>query len=423
MMLRRHLWALALLPLVACAGQREAPVAAQPSRQSVLDAALRQQVESGKVAGISAVVVRADGEVLYQGAQGPRVPGAAEPIGPDSLFRLASMTKPVTSVAVMTLVEDGRLRLEDPLAKHLPEFRDLRIRETNGRLVPARQPTIRDLLRHMGGFSYNFLNVPGIVEAYAREGVDDGLAAPGRSTRDNMRRLARAPLQAQPGTLWAYSLATDVLGAVVERVSGKPLDAYIQERIAGPLRLTSFAFHVPESERARMVTAMHPVDGALRPIRSGERIPYPLSRGTWVSDPERAFSRTAYPSGGAGATATIGDYARFTRMLLNGGELDGVRILRAETVAAMTRGQTGGLPVNLRGPGYDFGYGFSVVTDPAAAKTRQPAGTYGWGGIYGTGFFIDPVNRLAIIVMTQTATNGGPAANEVREAFYGTMVQ
>jgi CubicO group peptidase (beta-lactamase class C family) len=210
---------------------------------------------------------------------------------------------------------------------------------------------------------------------------------------------------------------------VVERVTGRPLDGYIQQRIAGPLRLTSFAFHVPEAQRGRMVTAVQPVEGGLRPIRSGERIPYPLSRGTWVSDPERAFSRIAYPSGGAGATATIGDYARFTRMLLNGGELDGVRILKPETVAEMTRGQTGGLPVNLRGPGYDFGYGFSVVSDPAAAKTRQPVGTYGWGGIYGTGFFVDPVNRLATIVMTQTATNGGAAANEVREAFYGTMAQ
>jgi CubicO group peptidase (beta-lactamase class C family) len=353
--------------------------------------------------------------VLYQGFAGGT--------NPDSLFRLASMTKPVTSVAVMTLVEDGKLRLDDPLARYLPEFRSLRVREADGRLVPARQPTIRDLLRHMAGFSYGFLNVPGIVEAYAREGVDDGLAAPTRTTRENMRRLARAPLQAQPGTLWAYSLATDVLGAVIERVTGKPLDAYVQERIAGPLRMTGFAFHVPESSRPRMVAAMQPTDGGLRPIRPGERVPYPLTRGTWVSDPERAFSRTAYPSGGAGATASLGDYARFTRMLLNGGELDGVRILKPETVALMTRGQTGGLPVNLRGSGYDFGYGFSVVTDPAAAKTRQPAGTYGWGGIYGTGVFIDPANRLATIVMTQTATNGGAAANEVREAFYGTMAQ
>ena len=413
MTLRRHLWPLALLPLLACAGQDRAPTAAAPSRQAVLDGALRQQVEGGKVAAISAMVVRADGEVLYQGFAGGTTA--------DSLFRLASMTKPFTSVAVMTLVEDGKLRLDDPLAKILPEFRTLRVREANGRLVAARQPTIRDLLRHMAGFSYSFLNVPGIVEAYAREGVDDGLAAPDRTTRDNMRRLARAPLQAQPGTLWAYSLATDVLGAVVERVGGRPLDAYIQERIAGPLRLTSFAFHVPEASRPRMVAAMQPTESGLRSIRPGERVPYPLTRGSWVSDPERAFSRTAYPSGGAGATASLGDYARFARMLLNGGELDGVRILKPETVAMMTQGQTGGLPVTLRGPGYDFGYGFSVVTDPAAAKTRQPAGTYGWGGIYGTGFFVDPANRLATIVMTQTATNGGAAANEVREAFYGTM--
>lgn len=420
MTLRRHLLLSLALGLAACAGTPP-PAAAPPSRQAVLDAALRQQVESGRVGGIAALVVRADGEVLYQGQSGPLVQGEAAPIGPDALFRLASMTKPFTSVAVMTLVEDGRLRLDDPLAKHLPEFRGLRVRAADGSLSPARQPTIRDLLRHMGGFSYNFLNVPGIVEAYARAGVDDGLAAPTRSTRENMRRLARAPLQAQPGTLWAYSLATDVLGAVVEKVSGQSLEAYIRRRIAAPLKLESFAFHVPESAHGRMVQALHPVEDALRPIRPGERVAYPLTRGTWVADPERAFSRSAYPSGGAGATASIGDYARFTRMLLNGGELDGVRILKPETVAEMTRGQTGGLPISLRGPGNDFGYGFAVVTDPAAANTRQPAGTFSWGGIYGTGFFVDPVNRLAIIVMTQTATNGGPAANAVREAFYGTL--
>jgi len=420
--LRRHLLLLLALGLAACAGQRDAPTAAAPpSRQNVLDAALRQQVESGKVGSISALVLRADGTVLYQGHTGPRMQGQPEPIGPDSLFRLASMTKPFTSVAVMTLVEDGRIHLDDPLSKYLPEFRNLKARAADGTLRAARQPTIRDLLRHMGGFSYGFLNVPGIVEAYRREGVDDGLAAPGRTTRDNMRRLARAPLQAQPGTVWAYSLATDVLGAVVEKVSGQPLDVYIRRRIAGPLGLTSFTFHVPESARGRMVQALHPVEGTLRPIRPEERIAYPSSGGVWVANPERAFSRIAYPSGGAGATASIGDYARFARMLLNGGELDGVRILKPETVAAMTRGQTGGLPIPLRGSGHDFGYGFAVVTDPAAANTRQPAGTFGWGGIYGTGFFVDPINRLAIVVMTQTATNGGPAANAVREAFYGPL--
>lgn len=424
--LRRRLVA-ALLPLALFACASPPPPPAPPSRQEVLDSALRRQVESGKVGAISALVVREDGGVLYSGTAGTREPGGSEPLGPDSLFRLASMTKPVTSVAVMQLVEQGKVGLDDPVGRWLPEFRRLRVLApdgaTTGRTVPAeRQPTVRDLLRHTSGLSYNFLNKPGVVDAYRRLGVDDGLAAPQRMLRDNMRRLAQAPLVMQPGSAWHYSLATDVLGAIVERASGQPLDAYVANNIAGPLGLRSFAFRVPEAARGRMVTALYPdASGALRPMASPQVVPYPFSGGTWTADPNRAFSNTAYPSGGAGATATIGDYARFARMLLNGGELDGVRILKPETVAEMTRPQTGGFPVDLRGPGYDFGYGFSVLTDSAAAKTKQGMGTYGWGGIYGTGFFVDPTNRIVTVVMTQTGVNGGPAANEVREAVYSTL--
>ena len=420
---RRRALAFVLLPslgLFACAAPQ---TAAPPARQATLDAVLRRQVESGKVGAIAALVMRDNGEVLYNGSAGTRTPGGGEALRPDSLFRLASMTKPFTSVAAMQLVEQGKIGLDDPIGRWLPEFRRLRVVAGEGRTVPAqRQPTVRDLLRHTSGFSYTFLNIPGVVEEYRRLGVDDGLAAPGRTLRDNMGRLARAPLAIQPGSGWRYSLSTDVLGAIVERAGGMPLDQYIIRNIAAPLKLDSFAFHVPESARPRMVTAMYPdPSGVLRPMASPQTVPYPLSGGTWTADPERAFSATAYPSGGAGATATIGDYARFARMLLNGGELDGVRILKPETVAEMARPQTGGYPINLRGAGYDFGYGFSVLTDPAAAKTRQGPGTYGWGGIYGTGFFVDPANRIVTVVMTQTGVNGGPAGNEVREAVYGTL--
>ncbi|KAA2214204.1 serine hydrolase domain-containing protein [Teichococcus oryzae] len=403
------------------------PVAPPPSRQAVLDAALRQQVESGKVGAISALVVRQDGTVLYSGAAGPLSFGGGEPVRPDSLFRLASMTKPITSVAILQLVEQGSIRLDDPVGRFLPEFRNLRVLAPRPgepeRTVPAeRQPTVRDLLRHTAGFSYGFLNRPGVVDAYRRLGVDDGLAEPRRGLADNMRRLAAAPLAMQPGSAWHYSLATDVLGAIVARASGLPLDAYVANHISAPLGLTSLAFRVPLADQPRMVTALYPdPSGALQPMGSSQRVPYPLTGGYWMGDPIRAFSDGAYPSGGAGASSTIGDYARFARMLLNGGELDGRRILKAETVAEMTRPQTGGMAIDLRGPGHDFGYGVSVLTDPGAAKTRQGVGTYGWGGIYGTGFFADPTNRIVTVVMTQTAVNGGAAANAVREAVYGTL--
>jgi CubicO group peptidase (beta-lactamase class C family) len=413
-----------MLALASCAAPEAPP---PPSRQAVLDAVLRQQVDSGKIAAIAALVVRQDGEVLYSGNAGPLRPGSPGTVGPDSMFRLASMTKPVTSVAVLQLVEQDRIGLDDPIGRWLPEFGTLRVlapdANPGGRTVPAqRQPTVRDLLRHTAGFSYTFLNRPGVVEAYRRLGVDDGLAESRRRLGDNMRRLAQAPLALQPGSAWHYSLATDVLGALVTRVSGLPLDAYVANHISGPLRMTSFSFRVPEAALPRMVTAMYPrPSGELRPMASPQVVPYPSTGGRWTADPNRAFSDAAYPSGGAGASSTIADYARFARMLLNGGELDGVRILKPETVAEMTRPQTGGMSVDLRGAGYDFGYGVAVLIDPVAAKTRQGAGTYGWGGIYGTGFFVDPANRIVTVVMTQTAVNGGPAANAVREAVYGTL--
>ncbi|WP_431282158.1 serine hydrolase domain-containing protein [Humitalea sp. 24SJ18S-53] len=419
-MLRRTLWMLVALPLLAWS---QISLAFDTSRSTTLDALLQKAVADSRVSAITALVVRADGEVLYQGAAGRRDPAAAEPVAANQLFRLASMTKPFTSVAVMQLIEQGRLNLDDPLSRHLPAFANLRVVREGGATEPAaREPTIRDLLRHTSGLSYTFLNLPGVVEEYRRLGVDDGLAQPDRALDDNMARLAQAPLAVQPGSAWRYSLSTDVLGAVVTKVTGQPLDAYLREHVAAPLRLDSFTFRVAGAERPRMVVPVFPEDGrGLIPMASPQTVPYPLSRGTWTADPERAFSATAYPSGGAGATATIGDYARFARMLLNEGALDGARILRAETVAAMRAPQTGGMAINLRGPGNDFGFGFAVVTDPAAANTRQPVGTYSWGGIYGTGFWVDPVNRIAIVVMTQTGVNGGVVAGEVREAVYAAM--
>lgn len=240
-----------------------------------------------------------------------------------------------------------------------------------------------------------------------------------------MRRLASAPLAYQPGAEWHYSLATDVLGAVIEQVTGQSLGAFVTERIARPLRLDSWVFSAPASQRERFVTVTRPaqVTGALGTgfvtVASPDPVPYPLTSGVALLDPERVFSPTAYNSGGGGMSGSIGDYARFGQMLLNGGELDGTRILKPETVAMITSNQVGSIPVTLRGPGWGFGLGVLMVTDPVAAKTAQPAGSYGWGGIYGTGFWVDPVNRVVGVVMTQTAIIGsGPIANSVREAFY-----
>ena len=394
------------------------------ARNAKLDETLRGLVEGRSTPGI-AVLILQNGRPVYSHSVGVREVGSAALIGENDMFRLASMTKAVTSVATMILVEQGKIGLDDPVSRFLPEFAKLQVRGPDGTEVPAsRPPTIRELLTHTAGFSYNFMNNPRLVDAYREARVTDGLDEPEVTTAEAMRRLANVPLGYQPGTGWEYSLATDVLGAVIEKVTGASLEAFVTERIAKPLRIQSFVFNVPETIRSHFVQVTRPaqVTGALGtgyvPVQGPEAVPFPPTKGTANINPNRAFSATAYNSGGGGMSGTISDYARFLQMLLNEGELDGVRVLGAETVRQMTQNATGNMRT-LRGPGWGFTLGFGVVTDPAAAKSRLPAGSYGWGGIYGTQFWIDPTNRVVGLVMTQTAIIGsGPISNPIREAFY-----
>ena len=394
------------------------------ARNAKLDETLRGLVEGRSTPGITVLILQ-NGRPVYSHSVGVREVGSAALIGENDMFRLASMTKAVTSVATMILVEQGKIGLDDPVSRFLPEFAKLQVRGPDGSEVPAsRPPTIRELLTHTAGFSYNFMNNPRLVDAYREARVSDGLDEPEVTTAEAMRRLANVPLGYQPGTGWEYSLATDVLGAVIEKVTGASLEAFVTERIAKPLRIQSFVFNAPETIRSHFVQVTRPaqVTGALGtgyvPVQGPEAVPFPPTKGTANINPNRAFSATAYNSGGGGMSGTIGDYARFLQMLLNEGELDGVRVLGAETVRQMTQNATGNMRT-LRGPGWGFTLGFGVMTDPAAAKSRLPAGSYGWGGIYGTQFWIDPTNRVVGLVMTQTAIIGsGPISNPIREAFY-----
>ncbi len=425
-MSRRHVIGLLRASVVAgalCAAT--AATAFSPeARNAKLDETLRGLVEGGSTPGIVVLILQ-NGRAVYSRSVGVREVGGTAPIGENDMFRLASMTKAVTSVAVMMLVEQGKIGLDDPVSRFLPAFATLRVRGPDGNEGPAsRPPTIRELLTHTAGLSYNFINNPRLVDAYRAARVTDGLDQPEVGTAEAMQRLASVPLGYQPGTGWEYSLATDVLGAVIEQVTGASLGAFVSERIAKPLGIQSFVFNAPETSRPRFVQVTRPaqVTGALGtgyvPVTGPEAVPFPVTKGTANLDPSRAFSAAAYNSGGAGMSGTIGDYARFLQMLLNEGELDGVRVLRAETVRQMTQNATGDMPT-LRGPGWGFTLGFGIMKDPAAAKSRLPAGSYGWGGIYGTQFWIDPTNRVVGLVMTQTAIIGsGPISNPVREGFY-----
>jgi CubicO group peptidase (beta-lactamase class C family) len=394
------------------------------ARNAKLDETLRGLVEGHSTPGI-AVLILQNGRPIYSRSVGVREVGSAAPIGEKDMFRLASMTKAITSVAAMILIEQGKIGLDDPVSRFLPEFANLRVRGPDGTEGPAsRSPTIRELMTHTAGFSYNFINNPRLVAAYREARVTDGLDQPEVTTAEAMKRLASVPLGYQPGTGWEYSLATDVLGAVIEKVTGGSLGAFVAQSIAKPLGIQSFVFNASETTRSSFVQVTRPaqVTGALGtgyvPVTGPEAVPFPPTKGTVNFDPNRAFSPIAYNSGGAGISGTIGDYGRFLQMLLNEGELDGVRVLRAETVRQMTQNATGSMPT-LRGPGWGFTLGFGIVTDPAAAKTGLPAGSYGWGGIYGTQFWVDPTNRVVGLVMTQTVIIGsGPIANPIREAFY-----
>jgi CubicO group peptidase (beta-lactamase class C family) len=426
MISRRLVIRLMVAGLVAFAlGAAPAVRALSPdARNAKLDDTVRGLVEGRSTPGM-VVLILENGKPVYSRSVGVHEVGSTAQIGEDDMFRLASMTKAVTSVAAMILIEQGKIGLDDPVSRFLPEFANLRVRGPDGAEGPAsRPPMIRELLSHTAGLSYNFINNPRLVDAYREAHVTDGLDRPELTTAQAMQRLASVPLGYQPGTGWEYSLATDVLGAVIEKVTGTSLGDFVTERIAKPLRIQSFVFNAPEALRARFVQVTRPaqVTGALGtgfvPVMGPEAVPFPATKGLANLDPNRAFSPTAYNSGGAGMSGTIGDYARFLQMLLNEGELDGVRVLRAETVRQMTQNATGSLPT-LRGPGWGFTLGFGILTDPAAAKSRLPAGSYGWGGIYGTQFWVDPTNRVVGLVMTQTAIIGsGAISNPVREAFY-----
>ena len=347
------------------------------------------------------------GKVAYFQALGQRDPQTGAPMTKDAIFRLYSMTKPFTSVAIMMLVEDGRILLNDPVSRHIPKLKDLqvsvpRLDTQTGKvtyaLVPAeREMTIQDLLRHTSGLVYGQnTSHAGVKEAYAKEGVDwNGVTA-----AEQIERIARVPLAHQPGSAWEYSLSTDVLGRVVESVSGMTLGQFFQERIFTPLRMTDTAFLVPNGKVTRLAQpfAKDPVTGVEVALLD-------------VTQPQKN------DAGGAGSAGTTMDYARFSQMLLNGGQLDRVRLLGRATVAQMSSDHVGDIriasPVLARG--YGFGLGFAVRKETGLNWVTGSAGEYRWGGAGGTAFWVDPKEQMVVVWMTQGQP--GPRRGEDRDLF------
>ena len=396
-----------------------------PAKLAQIETLLTDAVRSEKVAGASGLIlVRGGRAALIVAGDADREAG--RPMAEDTIVRIASMSKPITSVAVMLLVDEGKVALDDPVSKFIPEFAGLKVAPPAGSdeaLEPASTPmTIHHLLTHTSGLTYRFMGTPGVSETYATYNVSDGLVETPGTIGDNMVRLAQAPLAFEPGSAWNYSLSTDVLGRVVEVASGQTFDAFLNERIFSPLKMADTHFIVPADKRDRLAAVYGAgADGKVsriddrHPIQSGPLV-YSSTYSTWDTG--------HYYSGGAGLTSTLGDYGRFLQMLLNRGELDGVRLLKPETVDRMTSNQIGAIPMPSFGHGERFGYGFGVTGDPPAEGNPFPPGTYSWGGFFSTDFWVDPSNGLIGVLFTQTYPSGGlNLDDQFRSATYDALLR
>jgi CubicO group peptidase (beta-lactamase class C family) len=395
-------------------------VGVSPERLGRLHDGMQAFVDRHDVGGIVTLLAR-EGKVVDLHASGYLDVESKTAMKTDSIFRIASMSKPITSVAVMMLYEEGRLLLTDPVSKFIPAFKSPVVMNADGTTMPARRGiTIRDLLSHRSGITYGFLNNGPVGNAYRKEGVLDGLTVMPTSLAEAIDKLAAAPLMSQPGAAWNYSLSTDVLGRVVEVVSGKPFDVFLRERIFVPLGMTDTAFDVPDAKWGRLATVYAP-DGAggIRPMKD------PESFGNAVFSPSASYKTgKRYFSGGAGLTSTASDYAKFCQMLLDGGSAGTTRLLSPKTVDLMTANHTADLGAvgGLLGAGTAFGLGFQITTDIAAAQTSGSNGLYGWSGIYGTVFWVDPKEKLVAIMMVQRYP-GSPVAAAFRPLIYQALVR
>jgi CubicO group peptidase (beta-lactamase class C family) len=405
--------------------QRPSPtpgsVGISPQRLARLHEGMQRFVDRNEIAGVVTLVSRA-GRTVDTHATGFQDFESKTPMRTDTIFRIMSMTKPVTSVAIMMLYEEGKLLLSDPVSKFIPAFKTQRVLETKdaeGAPVPARRPiNIRDLLTHRSGITYGFLNGGSVGTGYRKSGVIDGFSTTTLTTAEAIDKLAEQPLVAQPGAAFNYSLSTDVLGRVVEVVSGQPFEVFVRERLIKPLKMVDTDFVVPESKWSRLAT-VYTSDGSggIRPMKD------PESFGNTVMSPVASYKTKTYFSGGAGLVSTASDYARFAHMLLNGGALDGVQYLSPKSIELMTTNHISDLPPSpILGPGAGFGLGFRVTTDLAATGTLGSVGRYGWVGIYGTEFWVDPKEKLVAILLVQRYP-GSPVAAAFQPLVYQAIIK
>jgi len=380
-----------LVALAACDSASDTPASAPAAGVVALEEGLQALVDEGRVAGMVTMLAR-HGTIVQQRAFGSQDLAARVPMQEDTIFRIYSMTKPITGVAMMILYEQGLWNLDDPVSDFVPQFAGLEVGVAgeDGQLtrVPAEHAmTMRELMTHTGGLTYGFFGDSAVDLLYTAENVLD----PGSSLEIMIDKLARIPLKQQPGSLWNYSVSVDVQGYIVEQLAGQSLAEFFAERIFEPLAMVDTGFYVPAERSGRLARQAYDVGP------NGELVPNPALLGDYDAPP-------GLLSGGGGLVSTAADYMRFAQMLLNGGELDGARILKPETVALMHRNHAPTTEAQgsvQLGPGMGFGMDVAVFVDPAAAQSPVGTGTFWWAGAAGTWFWIDPENDLAFVGMAQ----------------------
>jgi len=416
MMIRIVAAGLAAILLAAAAGAAELKTAApdkvgfSKDRLARVSRFLQRYVDEEKLAGSAVLIIR-DGQVVLNEAVGFRDLESKAKMEKDAIFRIASQTKAVVSVGVMILQEQGRLLIGDRLGKYLPEYQKTTVavpKQGGGyEVVPARRPiTIRDLLTHTAGIGYG----GGLAaEAWAAEKIQGWyFAHQEEPIRETVRRMAALPMVSHPGQRWVYGYSTDILGALIEEVSGQPLDKFLAQHVFDPLDMRDTHFYLPASKRNRLATVYSV--GQDRALKRTPDASAMVGQGAYVDGPRRSFS------GGAGLLSTTRDYGRFLQMMANGGELDGKRILSRNTVKLMTVDHLNGLDFR---PGQGFGLGFYVNVDRGARGIPGDPGEYGWGGAYHTTYFVDPIERLVVVYMTQLMPAGGlDDAGKLRALVY-----
>lgn len=387
-----------------------------PVRLKQIDNLLQEYTQKNYVPGAIALIAR-DGKIVYQKSFGLNDIEAKTPLQSNAIFRIASQTKALTSLGIMLLFEEGKFLLDDPVSKYLPTFKNQKVlakfneKDSSYTTVPAnREVTIRHLLTHTSGISYAMIGSKEATAIYAKAKIPSGIGTPHAKLADAMNRLGTLPLMHQPGEKFTYGLNTDVLGYLIEVISGQPLDAFMRNRIFEPLGMTDTYFYLPANKQNRLAilyTEDNQKNTVKRISQNGQTPDYPKENGS-------------YFSGGAGLSSTITDYAKFLQMMLNNGSYNGKQIISPATVRLMTINQIG----EVNQGDNKFGLGFGIITSKGATKVGVTEGSYEWAGIFGTTYWVDPKEKLVVLLYTQKFPNstGGNLADKFKAMVYQSIL-